>query len=225
MNTQSMQLDDCWNRIGIWSHAEQRCPELEKFVHCRNCHRYAEAGRRVLARPVPDDYRSEWTERYSRPPPAKVGNTRSSLLFRLGDEWLALDSVFVREITPFRTIQGLPHRSNSLVKGLVNIRGELKICISLGSLLGLEKARDEHTGACEIHERMICIEKDGRSFVFPASEVHGIHRYPEAALQAVPASVARSRNRLTAHLLPWKEHHVGLLDHELLFFALNGELK
>ena len=225
MTKTPLQLDDCWNRIGVWSREESRCPELEKFIHCRNCNRYSAAGRQMLARPVPDEYRIEWTDRFSQSETTEAANASSVLLFRLGDEWLALDSACVNEITPFRTIHSLPHATNNLVKGLVNIRGELKICISIGSMLGLEKARDSHTENYEIHERMIYIEKENNSFVFPVSEVHGIHHYSDKVLQPVPISVARSKQTFTAHILPWKQHHVGLIDHELLFYALAGELK
>lgn len=220
-----VELDDCWNRIGVWSRADKRCPELEKVIHCRNCDRYSAAGRHVLARPVPNDYRVEWTNRFARSETAQAANDRSALLFRLGDEWLAINSSYVSEITQFRTIHSLPHMSNNTVKGLVNIRGELRICISIGAMLQIEKARERHDASYEIHERMIYIQKDSQSFVFPVSEVHGIHHYSRNALQPVPVSVGKSRQTFTSDILPWKTYHVGLIDHELLFFALAGELK
>jgi chemotaxis-related protein WspD len=220
-----LEVDDCWNRIGVWSRAESRCPELEKFVHCRNCPRYSAAGRQVLARSVPAEYRLEWTERFAQSESARATNDSSALLFRLGDEWLALDSACVSEITQFRTIHSLPHMSNDLVKGLVNIRGELKICISIGTMLQVEKASGPRDARHEIHERMIYIRKDNHSYVFPVSEVQGIHRYCRNVLQPVPVSVGKSRQTFTSGILPWKDYHVGLIDHELLFFALAGELK
>lgn len=225
INKTALEPDDCWNRIGVWSRSDTRCPELEKFIHCRNCHRYSAAGRHVLARPVPNEYRVEWTRRFAQSESTRTVNDRSALLFRLGDEWLALDSACVSEITQFRTIHGLPHMTNNLVKGLVNIRGELRICISIGAMLQVEKARERHDTSYEIHERMIFIQKDDQNFVFPVSEVHGIHRYSRNVLQPVPVSVGKSRQTFTSDILPWNHHHVGLIDHELLFFALAGELK
>lgn len=213
-------MNDCWNRIGVWSPERASCPELERFVHCRNCSHYSAAGRRMLERELPEDYRSEWTSRFNQP---RVGDTRlrhSALLFRLGDEWLGLDSGHVREITRMRTIHSVPHRENQVVKGLVNIRGELRVCVSIGSVLQLEKARAAHDSDHEILERMILVEKGDDSFVFPVSEVHGTWHYAERAISALPATLANARHNFTRGIVCWEDRHVGILDSELLFYAL-----
>ena len=213
-------MDDCWNRIGVWSQDKASCPELKQHIHCRNCTRYSAAGRRMLERPVPDDYRQEWAQRFAGGKQPQESATNSVLLFRLGDEWLAIESRHINEITQMRAIHSLPHRSDSLVKGLVNIRGELKLCISIGSILQLEKAQESHTTDHEILERMIFIEKENQSYVFPVSEVHGIHHFSDNELQALPATVAKSKSSFTTGVLPWNKQHVGIIDHELLFYAL-----
>ncbi|HHJ17759.1 MAG TPA: chemotaxis protein CheW [Gammaproteobacteria bacterium] len=223
--THTVTLDDCWNRVGVWSPQQASCPELKRFIHCRNCNRYAAAGRQMLERPMPDAYRREWTERFAHAKRNDGESNNSVLLFRLGDEWLAIDSRYVNEITPMRTIHRLPHKSDSLVKGLVNIRGELKICISIGSILQLEKAREAHIADHEILERMILIEKDGQSFVFPVSEAWGIVHYADYALQATPITVAKASHSYTSGILCWDDQHVGVLDHELLFYALARSLQ
>lgn len=218
-------LDDCWNRIGVWSPEAASCTELKRFVHCRNCDRYSAAGRQMLERPVPAAYRQEWTERFAHVKHNRQGVSKSVLLFRLGDEWLGIGSMFVNEITPMRAIHSLPHRNDSLVKGLVNIRGELKICVSIGCLLQLDKARESYATDHEILERMIFISKDGQSFVIPVSEVHGILHYTDSTIQATPATVAKSRHSYTSGILSWDNRHVGVLDHELLFYALTRGLQ
>ena len=218
--SRTVTLDDCWNRVGVWSPQQASCPELKRFIHCRNCNRYAAAGRQMLERPMPEAYRREWTERFTHTRQDNGEKHNSVLLFRLGDEWLAIDSLFVNEITPMRAIHSLPHKTGSLVKGLVNIRGELNICISIGFILQLEKSCESHTTDHEILERMIFVEKDAQRFVFPVSEVYGIFHYPDQALQATPVTVAKSRHSYTSGILCWDNQHVGVLDHELLFYAL-----
>ena len=52
------------------------------------------------------------------------------------------------------------------------------------------------------------------------SEVRGIHYYPENALKPAPATLSKSRQSFTAGVLSWKQRHIGVLDHELLFYAL-----
>jgi len=67
---------------------------------------------------------------------------------------------------------------------------------------------------------MIFISKGEQSFVVPVSEVHGVFHYTDNALQATPATVAKSRHSYTSGILGWDNRHVGVLDHELLFYAL-----
>ncbi|HFD79920.1 MAG TPA: purine-binding chemotaxis protein CheW [Gammaproteobacteria bacterium] len=213
-------LDDCWNRIGVWSR-NPSCAELEQHVHCRNCNRYAAAGRRMLERPAPGDYRREWTERYRQPPQPPAGESNSVLLFRIGEEWLGLDSRHVQEIIRTQPVHRIPHAGGSLLQGVTNIRGQLRIVVSLAALLQL----DDGSGTeATTRQRLVFVDKDGEGFVFPASEVHGIHRYAVDSLQPVPVTVSRSGNSLSRGVLPWKQHHVGILDHELLFYALGKGL-
>jgi len=220
-----IEMDDCWNRIGVWSREAASCPELKRFTHCRNCNRYSAAGRQMLERKVPDDYRQDWTRRFSKTKQEQQALNNSSLLFRLGDEWLAIDSLCVNEITRMHTIHSLPHRDSSLVKGLVNVRGELKLCVSLGAILKLERARESYLTDHEILERLLLVEKGDDSYVFPVSEVYGTHRYTDNDIQPPPATVANAKSNFTSGMLRWKDQHVGILDHELLFYSLGKGLR
>lgn len=215
-----VSLDDCWNQIGVWSKGLATCPELESCVHCRNCARYASAGRRMLERPVPQDYREQWTERFAQPKQTRDDNSVAVLLFRLGDEWFALDGRYISEVTRILGIHSLPHYGDGLVKGLVNIRGELKLCVSIGCTLQLDKACGSHFTDHEILERMVLVEKDGHSFIFPVSEVEGIVHYKDEDLQALPPTLANARSKLTTGIIKWKTRQVGVLDPELLFYSL-----
>ena len=178
----------------------------------------------MLERAVPSDYRDEWTQRFAQPKQLAEVHSNSAVLFRLGDEWLAIDSRCVNEIAQIHAIHSIPHHSNKLIKGLVNIRGELKICVSIGSILQLGKACEPHTADHEILERIIVIEKDAHSFVFPVSEVEGIIRYADNQLRALPATLAHAKSKLTTGIIRWNDQHVGILDHELLFYALARDL-
>jgi chemotaxis-related protein WspD len=219
------RLDDCWNRIGVWSRQGASCPQLKNCVHCRNCEHYSTAGRLLLERPVPEDYRRQWTQRYARPRQTAETSRHAVLLFRLGDEWLGINSHCVSEITRMQSVHSLPHCGDNTLKGLVNIRGELKLCVSIGATLQLGKASESHFTDHEILERIILIEKDDQSFVFPVSEVEGIAHYADHDLQALPATLANARSKLTIGIVRWQDRQVGILDHELLFYALARGLK
>ncbi|MDW8307886.1 MAG: chemotaxis protein CheW [Verrucomicrobiales bacterium] len=131
-------MHDCWRTIGVQGTAT--CVELQKFVHCRNCPVYSAAALQLLDRPLWPEYLREQTLHYAEPRRKTTPARLSVLVFRLGWEWLALPTVAFQEIVEVRFIHSLPHRRNGIVLGLVNVRGELIVCVSLGRLLGLETA-------------------------------------------------------------------------------------
>lgn len=69
----------------------------------------------------------------------KSAGKLSFVVFRIGPELFALPTQVLHEVAESRGIHSLPHRRHSVVLGLVNIRGELLICVSVGRLLGLDR--------------------------------------------------------------------------------------
>ena len=126
-------VDACWNRIGV--RGDRSCPELAKVTHCHNCPVFAAAGRRFLDAPSPPDYIDEWTVRLAAPDDGAAQEEFSALVFRLGDEWLALPVGVLVEVTRPRPPHRIPHRGG-LLAGVVNIRGELHLVHPTRSPLG-----------------------------------------------------------------------------------------
>jgi chemotaxis-related protein WspD len=135
---------DCWNRIGV--RGDRSCPELAQYVHCQNCPVFAAAGRRFLDAPTPPGYLDEWTERLAAPAEEAAADLEGVLVFRLADEWLALSVHALVEVTTPRPVHRVPHRGG-LLAGLVNVRGELCLCVHLARLLGVEQKAAEPSGA------------------------------------------------------------------------------
>ncbi|HEY9873387.1 MAG TPA: chemotaxis protein CheW [Candidatus Obscuribacterales bacterium] len=219
-------INDCWKLIGVWG--DRTCLELKTYTHCRNCHVYSAGGRNLLEREAPEGYLNEWTnllaeanvEAHSL---RSLKNTISVVIFRLGLEWLALPSELFKEVTPLSVIHTLPHRSNAIFLGLVNIRGEIHLCISLSALLGLETVADNSKNITNIvYKRMIVLERGGSCWVFPVDEVHNVHRFHSADLRNVPASASKSTNTYTKAMFKWQDKNVICLDDELLLFTLNN---
>ncbi len=222
----SVTIDDCWNRIGVWRKGQEVCPILKDKIHCRNCHIYSQAGQRILQREMTQDYREEWSRIYAEEQTSTAVNTESVVIFRIGDEWLAIPSKVVNEVTSAKTIMRLPHTRHEVVKGLVNIRGELEICIGIGGLIGIERSQQpQRFGTVGTGDRMLLIEFEENRYVFPVTEVHGIHHFPSGALHPVPATISRAKATYTRSMLHWNDEHVGVLDEALLFYTLNRSLK
>jgi chemotaxis-related protein WspD len=215
---------DCWNQIGVFG--DGTCPELAKVIHCRNCPVYAAGGRSLLEREPPADYLREWTQALAEAKDEdQAEDTLSVLIFRLGREWLALPTHVCQEVAEMRPIHTLPHRSGPVLLGLVNIRGQIRLCVSLRELLGLEPGDD--SGRTTNHKNPRClvvIARDSDHWVLLVDELHGIQRFHLSAVRDAPVTVAKAAPRLTKSVIDWQDKGVGYLDDELLFLALRKEV-
>ncbi|MBI5769837.1 MAG: purine-binding chemotaxis protein CheW [Verrucomicrobia bacterium] len=206
---------DCWKRIGTWG--DRSCPELKLHIHCRNCPVYSEAAARLLDAPVPEAYLAQNARHYAQAKTVARPGTRSAVIFRLAGEWLALPTAVFREIATPRPVHSLPHRRDRVVLGVANIRGELLVCVSLAAALGIP-------GQAPAGLRLAVMAREGARFVFPADEVAGLHRFDDADLAPVPATLAHAQAVYTRGILGWNGRPVGVLDDQLLFHTLNRSL-
>ncbi|MBE7219550.1 MAG: purine-binding chemotaxis protein CheW [Caulobacteraceae bacterium] len=212
-------LQDCWNQVGVWG--DSTCPRLAEVAHCRHCPVYASASARLLHGEPPADYLREWTQRLARPrPAAEAAKTLSVMIFRLGAEWFALPAAVFQEVAEPRPVHSLPHRRGKILRGLVNIRGELIVCVSLGGALHV--AEDAASGAGR--ERLLVVATPEGRLAFTVAEVHGIEPFAPDQLQPVPETLALASARFTRGLLTWNGRPVGCVDDARLFETLNRSL-
>jgi chemotaxis-related protein WspD len=212
----------CWKEIGTFG--DRSCPELTALAHCRNCPVYSAAGRRLLDREHPDGYRQEWTDLLANRKDAGKVETISMIVFRLREELLALKTVFFQEAAEAAIPHSIPLRTGEVFKGVVNINGELILCVSAAALLGISGEECEGAADRKVYPRLVVVSRDGQRFAFPVDEVLGVHRFPLALLQELPATASRSIRALTAGIIPWHDRTVGLLEEEKFFAALSRSL-
>ena len=218
---QAVEIYTCWSKIGVLGDAS--CPELQKYVRCRNCPVYSNAAVQFLDRPLRPEFRREWTEHFAKLKPLAAPARTSALVFRLHAEWFALPTQAFQEVAERRLVHSLPHRRQGVVLGVVNIRGELLICVSLDRLLGLEQTPPGQSlrRTCE---RILVANWNGNRLAFPADEVRGVHRFQMLELKEPPATLGKSNLSYTCGLLSWQGRTVGYLDAERLFSTLNRSL-
>jgi len=204
-------LDDCWNRIGVKGDAS--CPELAKVVHCHNCPVFAAAGQQLFQRQAPAECVEEWTEALAREEPAPASDSVAVLVFRLGAEWLALDVCSLVEVAPARVVRRVPQRTNRVLLGLVNIRGELQPCVALKELLGIE-AGTEPSG------RLLIAESPPWRWAFAVDAVAGVHRLRLQTMGNVPPTVGSSLAHFSQGVFVWKDKRVGYLSAEKISESL-----
>lgn len=213
-------IDDCWNRIGVRGDAS--CEKLAQHIDCRNCPVHARAAAELLDRLPADAIYSSWDDGLENPQKS-ADDLVSLLLFRIGEEWLALPTALFEEITECRTVHSLPHRRNAIVLGITNLRGALVTCISLAAVLGI--ARDDSAKhAARQQQRMLVLKRHGQATAFTADEVHGTLRVASSAQRAAPTTLARAAGHFTHAIINWNDRSVGLLDEELVFHTLDRGL-
>jgi chemotaxis-related protein WspD len=191
-------------------------------VHCHNCPVFADASRRFLDAAPPAAYLDEWAERLIAPVEETATDLQSVLIFRLREEWLALRVQVLVEVTDPRPVHRVPHRAG-LLAGLVNIRGELHLCVHLAQLLGVQPA-----GAAAQpngRARMLVVDGGGDRWVFPVDEVDQVYRFSPAELTGAPPTLARAASRLTRAVFAWRERSIGYLDDGRLLQALRGKIR
>jgi len=211
---------DCWNRVGV--QGDKSCPELKRYIHCRNCPKFEQGAHALLNRVPPAGYIEEWTKFLACAKEAEVGFTDTAMVFRIGPECLALSTRLCVEIVSMRPIRRVPHRSGRLLMGLVSVRGELLLCFSLANLLGLEPSAN---AAAKVLPRLLVVRKDRFDMVFPVDEVMGLHRFNRDDVCAIPATVAHAVPQFSHDMLMADGgNKIGLLDDELVFHALTKVL-
>src|SRR5690348_13300654 len=97
-----LSLSACWSQSGVYG--DSSCPELQKFVHCRNCPVYSAAAIRLLDRPMPPQYRQDWTQHFSEQKQLPAPGGVSVVLFRIQAKWLALPTHSFQEIAEKRPV-------------------------------------------------------------------------------------------------------------------------
>jgi chemotaxis-related protein WspD len=206
------------SRIGI--RGDRSCSELPRVTHCNNCQVFAAAGRRFLDAPSPAGYLDEWTARLAARSDARAGDECSVLVFRIGGEWLALPVATLVEVSRPRVPHRVPHRGG-LLAGVVNIRGELQLCVRFDLLIGVAAGED---GDPE-DRRLVVVRRATECWAFAADAVDQVHRVPLADLAPTPPTLTRAHAKFTRGVFAHARRSVGLLDDARLFQILRERLR
>jgi chemotaxis-related protein WspD len=220
-------FDACWIRIGI--QGDRSCPRLTQAVHCRNCPVFSAAGQLLLRREAPAQYMEVWTQRIAQSETTGTMEEVSVIVFRIGDEWLAFDTHCVAEVVDMRPIHRVPHRSDKLLLGLANIRGELHLCISLRELLEIDESSEDQNAksasSSSIKKRLIVVEQDRSRWAFPVDEVDGVDRTEAMMLEDLPHTVEKNSSSYSRAIFTHKDKKVGMLSQARIFQALEKTIR
>ena len=124
-------IDDCWNRIGV--RGDGSCPELSSTFTAATVRFTRQRPWRCSIASCRPTTSTDWTSHFAQEQRIEQLDTHSVVIFRIGAEWLALPTPVFKEVAELRAIHSLPHRRGGVVLGLANVRGELLVCVSLGT--------------------------------------------------------------------------------------------
>ena len=221
-------VEPCWKTVGV--SGDGTCPELARAVHCRNCSVFTNAGQQLFEREPPAEYVAKQTALLAEELDEEAAGSEAMIVFRIEEEWLALDVAAVVEVAEPRPVHRVPHRSDRLLMGIANIRGELQLCISLRALLGIEGADHLSESSSQTLEsersayRLLVCENRGRRWAFAVDEVTGVHRARIDQLGNVPSTIGKSVNRLVGAVFTWEDKSIGRLDTNRLFDSLEERI-
>ncbi|MBI4858998.1 MAG: chemotaxis protein CheW [Candidatus Riflebacteria bacterium] len=222
---------DCWSTRGV--QGDRSCPELARHIHCHNCPVFARGAAMLLEQPPPDGYREEWAAALSAA--KETGPRRDGVIsiFRIDSEWLALPASCIVEVAPIGPVRRVPHQSGEVLHGLAIVRGEVRLCFSMGALVGLpgrgpgdeKPATGDLRPGSRVCPRFCVIRTRGGPWVFTADEVWGVTPYATSEIRPVPVTVAKATPQFTSGVLARDGREIGILDEELVTCALERSLE
>lgn len=183
---------------------------------------YAE---RLLGRVPEDSYIRMWAELLQREKStATTQGETSVLVFRIGSEWIGLSSKVLQEVLDMRPIHTVPSTYNESFLGVVNVRGQLRLCVALKTLLEIsspEQPQDHQRGSYgKKYRRMVVVRREAEVWVFPVDEVYGVVSCDIEQLENIPVTVLKSTANYLKGVWFWQEKRVAILEDELLFESL-----
>ncbi len=232
IHSDSAPAKPCWKEIGVWG--TNTCETLAQVSHCYDCRVYSSAGTQLLQRAIAPEYRAQQTAQLAAPLPDNDSSQLFSvLIFRLAQEWLALPAGLCQQVLSPLAPHTLPHRTNNTLLGIVNIRGQLMLKVSLLEILGLEilgtasaiDATESAVADTKVYPRMIVVKKTletggEESWVFDVDELHGIHALSFGQLEKAAAGASVGANTCTRNVFSWNGQRVSCLDDVRFFEAL-----
>ncbi len=194
--------------------------ELYELVHQNEIY-----SSTLLHRPYPENYNADSIQSLKQPIIEESIPKKSLLVFRIQNEWLALPSHCIKEITQPTFVHTLPHTNNPILLGITNVQGDLLITISMQNLLGITNSTQKTPGTYiySMYTRNIVFGWKSDIFVFPVDEIYGLSYIKLDSIEPIPISILKSlKNFFTGiFTLPNDVLSVGLLNEQLIINSLH----
>ena len=221
-------VDKCWAKTGVWAREGATCPTLDAVGHCRNCQVYSQAGREYLNHSAIIDTSESLAlaKTIAAPRTVRLQAGKLAIVFRLGAEWLALETKFINQVVNEKPVRWIPHRSGRLISGIASYRGNAVVVFSIRNLLGIDEATNfvRHDKR-QVFPRVLLCGNDQSLIMFPVDDVYGRHQYSANSVRPVPDTLSKAMVTYSQGLLEMHDFQVGILDGDLLMYGVEQELR
>jgi chemotaxis-related protein WspD len=141
------------------------------------------------------------------------------MVFRLQKEWFALKTGLFDEVAEVTLPHSIPGKTDDRCRGLVSVRGELRLFFSLSAIMGITNPIETPTED-KSRPRLAVIGRGQDRFAFPVEEILGVFAVPEHDFEALPAT----SHRLSRCSVSIEGRKVEVLDEDKLLDALTRSL-
>lgn len=179
---------------------------------------------RLLDRPLSSEDLREATERVARSPEIADKNIARLLVFQIGGELLACESLQVSQVVLAASVHRIPYRTNKIVRGLCSLGGELLLCADLARLLELSE-RPGTAAPAQSERRMVVLGDKRNRWVVEVDAVGGVTSVPESSIRRPPITVDAAGARYTKGLITVGNRVAALLDVERILLGFQGALR
>ncbi len=177
-------------------------------------------NRRLWERPPPEGYVEEMTAIFRKEAQEEdTGRKEPYFIFRLCQHRFGISPKVVKEAVILKPIHSIPHNTNEILRGVVNIEGRLTPVISLEKILGLKDREEYSLGKMVV----FCIGQN--EWVAEVAEIEGIYPIDSEHLQNIPVTLLKSPNHYLKGIAVIQGENTAILDEELLFYSLTRGVK
>jgi chemotaxis-related protein WspD len=180
---------------------------------------YLSAVQRLLDRPIRENDLLQAASRVARPKSQPEPAGQALLVFRIGQEWLALPAECFEHVLPIRPIHTIPH-CRGAVHGLVNVQGQLHLAVRAGAVLDLQRDGESTESA-----RLLLARQEETSWAFEVDAIHGFLRLDDDRVQVAPVTLAKSPTSHTRGVFELDDKRVALLDAGKFFEAIGRAMR
>jgi chemotaxis-related protein WspD len=124
-----------------------------------------------------------------------------------------------------RFIHYVPSRTNEFFHGIINVNGELLMCISLAKFLNLPAVASEvQENNSKIFKNLLIIFNKNNRYAFPIDEFFGVTSLSNDEMTEPPLTVAKAENTITDSMVNYKSKTIAIINETKLFTVINKKV-